>query len=97
MQFGGSRARRGRQGQWFLQHDTIPSRTSHQFLADKNIPVITKPPYSTDLAPSDFWLFPTLKMDIKGTCITIMEDVESNAKAKLRKIPKQTLCRCFEQ
>ena len=38
-----------------------PSHTSlvvQQFLAEKSIPVITQPPHSPDLAPSDFWLFP---------------------------------------
>jgi hypothetical protein len=29
--------------------------------------VITQPPHSPDLAPSDFWLFPVLKMCLKGT------------------------------
>jgi hypothetical protein len=28
--------------------------------------VITQPPHSPDLAPSDFWLFPALKMGLKG-------------------------------
>ena len=26
------------------------------------------PPYSPDLAPYDFWLFPKVKMNIKGKC-----------------------------
>ena len=47
-----------------------------QFLAEKSIPVITQPPYSPDLAPSDFWLFPSLKMGLKGTRFAIMEDTE---------------------
>jgi hypothetical protein len=45
----------------------VPSHTSlvvQQFLADKSIPVITQPPYSPDLALSDFWLLPTLKMGL---------------------------------
>ncbi|PNF22841.1 hypothetical protein B7P43_G02159 [Cryptotermes secundus] len=45
------------QGQWFLHHGNAPSHTSlvvQQFLAEKNIPVITQPPYSPDLAPIDF-------------------------------------------
>jgi hypothetical protein len=36
-----------RQGQRFLYHDNAPSHTSlvvQQFLAEKNIPVITQPP-----------------------------------------------------
>jgi hypothetical protein len=47
-----------------------------QFLAEKSIPVVTRPPYSPDLAPSDFWLFPTLKMGLKGTRFATMEDIE---------------------
>jgi len=47
-----------------------------QFLVEKSIPVITQPPYSPDLAPSNFWLFPTLKMGLKGTRFATMEDIE---------------------
>jgi len=50
------------QGEGFLHHDNASSHTLlvvQQFLAEKSIPVITQPPYSLDLAPSDFWLFPT--------------------------------------
>ena len=55
---------------WFLHHDDTLSHTSlvvQRFLAEKSIPVITQPPYSPDLAPSDFRLFPILKMGLKGT------------------------------
>jgi len=67
------------QGEWFLHHDNASSHTSlvvQQFLAKKRIPVITQPPYSPDLAPSDFWLFPTLKMGLKGTHFATMEDIK---------------------
>jgi len=55
------------------------------------------PPYSPDLAPSDFWLFPTLKMGLKGTRFATMEDIRSNATAELRKIPKEAFRWCFQQ
>jgi len=38
------------QGEWLLHHDNAPSHTLlvvQQFLAEKSIPVITQPPYST--------------------------------------------------
>jgi len=60
-----------------------------------SIPVITQPLYSPDLALSDFCLFPTLKM--KGMRIATMEDTNSNATAKLRKIPKEAFCWSFQQ
>ena len=46
------------QGEWFLHHDNASSHTPlvvQQFLAEKSIPVTTRPPYPPDLAPSDFW------------------------------------------
>jgi hypothetical protein len=67
-----------------------------QFLAEKGISFITQAPYSPDLAPSDFWLFPTLKMGLEGTRFATMED-KSNATAELRKIPKEAFRRFFQQ
>jgi transposase len=88
------------QGQWFLNHDNIPSHTSlvvQQYLAEENIPVITQPPYSPDLTRSDFWLAPTLKMVLKGARFATMEDIKPNVMAELRKIPKETFHQCFQQ
>jgi len=65
--------------------ENAPSHTSlvvQQFLSEESITVITQPPYSPDLAPSDFWLFPTLKMGLKGTRFATMEDIEWNATAE---------------
>ena len=38
----------------------------HQFFDDNNFEVVPHAPYSPDLAPSDFWLFPTLKNTLRG-------------------------------
>jgi hypothetical protein len=35
-------------------------------LAKHRIPVVLHPPYSPDLAPCDFFLFPRLKSILKG-------------------------------
>jgi len=78
---------------------TLPAtcRAVSSELHRASIPVITHPPYSPDLAPSDFWLFSTLKMGLKGTRFATMEDIKSNATAELRKIPKEAFHRCFQQ
>jgi hypothetical protein len=79
------------QGQLFLHHDSAPSHTLlvvQQFLAEKNINVITQQPYSPDLVLSDFWLFPTLKMDLKGTYFIAMEDIKLNAMSEFRRFKK---------
>jgi superfamily II DNA/RNA helicase len=36
-----------------------------QFLAAKNMAVVPHPPYSPDLAPCDFFLFPRMKSKLK--------------------------------
>jgi len=54
-----------------------------QFLAEKSVPVITLPPYSPDLAPSDLWLFPSQKMGLKGPRFATTEDIEWNVTAEL--------------
>jgi len=88
------------QGEWFLHHYNASSHTSpvvQQFLNEKSIPVITQPPHTPDIAPSDFWLFPTLKMGLKGKLFATMEDIKSNAMAELQRIPKEAFHRCFQQ
>jgi histone-lysine N-methyltransferase SETMAR len=54
---------------WFLHHGNAPAHTSfvvRQFLTSKNIAVISHPPYSPDLASCDFFLFPKIKLRLKG-------------------------------
>jgi hypothetical protein len=88
------------QGQWFLHHDNAPSHSSlvvQQFHTEKSISVITQSPYSPDLAPSDFWLFPTLKMGLKGIRFTTMEDIKLNVTPEVWKVPKEAFRWCFQQ
>jgi len=52
-----------------IHHDNALARRSFkvsQFLAKNNMTVIPHPPYSPDLAPCDFSLFPKLKLRMKG-------------------------------
>ena len=46
---------------WLLHHDNAPAHNAlgiREFLAKNNIAVLEQPPYSPDLAPCDFFLFP---------------------------------------
>ncbi|UYV78712.1 hypothetical protein LAZ67_16002510 [Cordylochernes scorpioides] len=55
-----------------LHHDNATSHTAFiitNFLARSNTSVIPHPPYSPDLAPSDFFLFPRLKREMKGKIV----------------------------
>jgi hypothetical protein len=55
-------------GDWFLHHDDAPAHTAlivTRYLASLGMTVVHHPPYSPDLAPCDFFLFPTLKERLK--------------------------------
>ena len=54
---------------WILKHDNAPAHTSmlvREFLVKYKTAIMTQPPYSPDLAPADFFLFPKLKTPMKG-------------------------------
>ena len=62
---------------WQLHHYNAPAHSSHliqSFLAKHNTPVLRQAPDSPDMAPCDFWLFPKLKMPLKGTRFESRED-----------------------
>ena len=51
-------------GQWTLLHDNARPHTAlsvSRFLTKHNVTVLPHPPYSPDLSPCDFFLFPRLK------------------------------------
>jgi hypothetical protein len=82
---------------WALHHDNVPSHTAmavQQFLAKNNIPIVPHPPCSPDLAPSDFWLFPTLKMGLRLRRFAKMEDIKENADGRLR-TTKKDVHQCY--
>jgi hypothetical protein len=72
-------------------------RTEPHIACCAAVPVITQPPHSPDLAPSDFWLFLTLKMGLKGTRFATVQGIKWNATAELLKIAKEAFRRCFQQ
>jgi [histone H3]-lysine36 N-dimethyltransferase SETMAR len=60
-------------GQWFLHWDNAPVHTAavvHQWLIKHNIQVLPHPPYSPDLAPADFFLFPKVKEHLADITLT---------------------------
>jgi hypothetical protein len=51
-----------------------------QFLPEKGISTMDQLPYSPDLAPDDFCLFPELKSVLKGKRFLDVEDIKSSMK-----------------
>ena len=55
------------------------------------------PPYSLDLAPADFFLFPKLKTTLKGCHFQTIEETQENAIRELRVIIESVFQAAFQQ
>jgi transposase len=67
---------------WMLHHDNAPPHASLlilEFLAKQETIVVPQPPYSPDLAPADFFLFPKLKSTLKGRRFQTAEEIKENS------------------
>jgi transposase len=77
-----NRLEKWRINSWFILHDNAPA---HQlvlvmdFLAKNNVTTLEHPPYSSDLASADFYLFPQLKSALKGQQVCDATDFIKNA------------------
>lgn len=58
-------------------------------MATKNIPVAPQPPYSPDLSPCDFFLFPRLIIHLKGRHYGALENIQTSVTDELKAIPEQ--------
>ena len=55
------------------------------------------PPYSPDLAPCDFFLFPKIKSALKGTRLESVDAVKAKATQLLNSLTLDDLQHCFQQ
>jgi len=83
-----------------LHHDNAPCHTAIsviEFLAKKGIPVVPQPPYSPDLSPCDFFLFPKLKFNLKGRHFGTVKNIEKAVTDQLKAIPVSDYQRSYEE
>jgi hypothetical protein len=52
-------------------------------------------PYSPDLAPCDFCLFPKLKTALKGHRFSDIADIQGHVTTTLKSIPEEEFQKCF--
>ncbi|UYV64507.1 hypothetical protein LAZ67_3001027 [Cordylochernes scorpioides] len=84
---------------WIIHHDNAPPHTATSvltYLAKHDIQILQQPPYSPDLAPNDFFLFPKLKMALKGRIFDTRESIIADSKKVLKNIPKDAFSKCFK-
>ncbi|GFW64306.1 mariner Mos1 transposase [Trichonephila clavipes] len=87
-------------GDWLLHRDNAPAHTSNlvqQYLSKHSIAQLHQPPYSPNIALCDIWLFPRLKMPLKGHRFDNKQTVETNATNALKAISKTDFQECFNK
>ena len=59
--------------------------------------VVPRPPYSPDLAPSDLFLFPKLKMKRKGRRFQTVEEIQAESQAVLNTLGENDFQECLKK
>jgi hypothetical protein len=65
-------------------------------LAKKNNTILEHAPYSPDLAPSDFLLFPRIKNILKGEHFDDVDKIKSNTAITMNGISENDFQACFQ-
>ena len=87
-------------GNWLLHHDNAPAHTSlvvREFLTKNNVTTVPHPAYSTDLAPCDFYVFPKMKLRLKGQCFASIEEVQAELQQILNMLMPAGFNECFQK
>jgi histone-lysine N-methyltransferase SETMAR len=58
-----------------------------QFLTQKQVATLNHPPYSPDLSHPDYFLFPKVKLQLKGARFDTIEEIQKAVTDQLHKIP----------
>jgi histone-lysine N-methyltransferase SETMAR len=85
---------------WVLYQDNTPVHSAfsiHRFLTEKNISILQHPPYSPDLAPCDFFLFPKIKSLLKGTHFQTVDDVKIKTAELLKGLTERNRQHFFQE
>jgi hypothetical protein len=72
------------------------SRVSTEWLDEHDMLRMPQPPYSPDLALSDFYLFPTVKEKLERTQMADEDQFFESLEAILRRIDQEELNRIFQ-
>ena len=76
-----------------LNHDNASAHTADitlDFLAASDVQLVTHPPHSPDLAPCDWFSFPSAKRQLKGKQFQNAEDTRAFFEGVILDIPQST-------
>jgi len=83
-----------------LHHDNAAphkAKLTQEYLETQGIALVPHPPYSPDLAPCDFWLFPKIKARLAGRPFQRIQDLAKAVHSELRTIPQSEYRECFQK
>ena len=83
-----------------LLHDNAPAHMAHietDFLESKKVTVLPHPPFSPDLAPCNYFLFPKLKYQLSGRRYNSRNDLGSAVYQCLMGVPIVEYEKCFQK
>jgi len=84
---------------WFLLHDNAPVHRAvavQNFLARKQVCMLHHPHNSPDLSPCDYFLFPKLKLPLKGFLFEDVQNIQAAVTSSLGAIPQKDVQRSFQ-
>ncbi len=85
---------------FLLHHDNAPPHTAAvtlSYIGINNIEMVAHPPYSPDLAPCDYFLFPRLKKGLRGRRFETMKAMKDAVKQELNGITKEEFRNAIDQ
>ena len=85
----------GQESTFYMTMPPLISVRLLSFLASEKGKVLNHPPYSPDLSPCDFFLFPRLKKILSGNKNTSRSSLGSAIYQCLQQIPKEDYFICF--
>ena len=85
---------------WLLHQDNARPHVSKEtaaFMMAKSIKTLSHAPYSPDLAPCDFFLFPNLKKELAGKHFNTEQEVKTAVQGSLERLGSEGLLFVFEK
>jgi len=84
----------------FLLHDNAPAHEAtsvRQHLTHNKVTTLYHPPHSPDLSPPDYFLFPKLKIKLKGLHFADVAEIQESVTDELKKVQKRNFWQLFRK
>jgi len=82
---------------FLLLHDNAPAHKVFANFWPKKLLQPLSPPYAPDFSPSDYFLFPKLKMKLKGLYIVDVAEIQEAVTDELKKVQNEKFSAAFQK